>query len=396
MIRRLILIPVLAAIWVVLFAWAAGVPWDAPWTAHEHLALSGRDFQLQLGEGTIELDKLVINAFDTRGNGLQTAKLTHVRAEKYPVLRYRITDFPDVLELALVFRRRDARDDVQTISLPKPGNGEVTVDLTRFEEWRGEIIELGFAEYATAQLVPPSMIASFRPFRIEWAQLQTPAWDSLLARLSSDWFGYRPWSLQSINTIGPGNGTLGRSWMMPILVLGALLSGLAACLLLRLSRGRTAAVMCCIAGATWIGLDLRWLEDLFDKHQVIETIYAGKPWAQRYALQPDEATPRVAGDVARIAEEQGVKRVLVDSSSPFTLLRLIYFLLPLNTAPLEQAMRETSGTVPSGDVLIVVYAGDWKYDKATGRLDNGELAIPVEPVYEKEDLRVFRSQGLDP
>ncbi|HEX7916409.1 hypothetical protein [Rudaea sp.] len=394
MIRRLILIPVLCAIWIVLFTWAAGVPWDAPWTAREHLAFSGRDFQVQLGEGTIELDNLVINAFDARGNGLQTARLTHVRAEKYPILRYRITDFPNVLELALVFRR-DTRDDVQTISLPTPENGEITVDLSRFSEWRGEINELGFAEYATAQLVPPSTIASFHPFRIEWAQLQPPAWDSVLPRLRSDWFGYRPWSLQSINTIGPGNGTLGRSWMMPILALGALLSGLAACLLLRLPRARAAAVMCWIAGCTWISLDLRWLEDFFTKHRVIESIYAGKSWAQRYALQPDEETLVVAGDVARIAEQQGAKRVLVDSSSPFIFLRLIYFLLPLNAAPLEQTMREAPEMALPEDVLIAVYASDWKYDKATGLLGNGELVVFVKPVYEKGDLRVFRSEGVD-
>jgi len=394
MIRRLILIPVLAAIWVVLFAWAAGVPWDAPWTAHEHLALSGRDFQLQLGEGTIELDNLVITTLDSRGNGLQTAQLTHVRAERYPVLRYRISDFPDVLELALVFRR-DTRDDVQTISLPAPQNGEITVDLSKYEEWRGEINEIGFAEYATAQLVPPSMIASFRPFRIEWAQLQPPAWDSVLPRLRSDWFGYRPWSMQSINTIGPEKQTLGRSWMMPILVFGALLSGLAACFLLRLPRARIMAVMCCIAGFTWISLDLRWLEDFFAKHQVIETIYAGKSWPLRHALQPDEETPRVAGEVVRIAEQQGVNRVLVDSSSPFTFLRLIYFLLPLNTAPLAQSL-ETPGMAIPGNVLIAVYAGDWKYDKVTGLLDNGKSTISVKPVYEKGDLRVFRSQGRDP
>jgi hypothetical protein len=396
MTRRLVLIPVLFAIWTVLFAWAAGVPWGAPWTAHEHLTLPGRDFHTQLGDGTNDADGLVVRAFGADGTGLQTVRLMRVRADKYPILRYRIADFSDTLELALVFRRFDAPDDVQTISLPSSGSGEVAVDLSRFKEWRGEIGELGFAQYATAQLVPPSIATSFKPFRIEWVQLQSPTWDTILPRLSSDWLGYRPWSLQSINTIGPGRGTLGRSWMMPILAAGALLSGLACCILLRLSRARAVAVACAIAACAWIALDLRWLEDFSSKHQVTETIYAGKQWTQRLTLQPDEETPAIAGDIARVAEQQRTKRVLVQSDSPFTLLRLIYFLLPLNAAPLEQTMTEAPGAAMPGDALIAVYSSDWKYDEATGRLGNGKLDVPAKAIYDKGDLHIFRAEGVDP
>lgn len=396
MTRRLVLIPILLAIWVALFAWAAGVPWNAPRTAREHLSLLGRDFQTQLGEGEKTRDDLVVHAFGPDGTGLQTAHLTRVRAENYPILRYHLADFPDTLELAFVFRRKDAPDDVQTISLPSPDNDEVAVDLSRFEDWRGEISEIGFAEYATAQLVPPSVAASFKPFRIEAAQLQAPSWDAVIPRLRSDWFGYRPWSLQSINTIGPGRGTLGRSWMMPILAVGALLSGLVICLVLRLPRGRAMAVACGMVAATWIVLDLRWLDDFAVKHRVTEMIYAGKPWSQRHALQPDEENLTVAADIARVAAEQGGRRIFVHADSPFTLLRLIYFLLPLNVAPLDQTMNEAPGKALPVDALIAVLGSDWKYDEASQHLRQGKVAIPAKAIYDKGDLHVFRSEGHDP
>jgi hypothetical protein len=396
MTRRLVLIPVLLAIWIVLFAWTAGVPWTAPWTARERLAISGRDFHTQLGEASYDMDTMVVNAFGADSTGLQIARLTRVRSEKYPVLRYRITDFSEKLELALVFRSDDAPKDVQTISLPTPDDGEMVVDLSRFKEWHGEISELGFAEYATAQLVPPSLVTPLEPFRIEKAQLQAPTWDILFPRLRSDWFGYRPWSLQSINTIGPGRGTLGRSWMMPILAAGAVLSGLAIWIVLRLPRARAVVLGCGLAACTWLVLDLRWLIDLAGKHQVTETVYAGKPWTERLALQPDEDNWQVAADVARIAEQQGVRRVFVQADSAFTVLRLTYLLLPLNTASLEQTIGEASASALPAQSLIALYTSDWTYDKESGHLTKGKNTIPAKPIYEKGDLRIFRYEGGNP
>jgi hypothetical protein len=396
MTRRLVLIPVLLAIWTSLCAWAAGVPWNAPLTSRESLSLGGRDFHVRFGKGDNEPSGLVVQALGEDGTGLQTARVARLPAKDYPILRYRVADFPDMLELALVFRRSDAPDDVQTISLPAPGRGEVAVDLSRFAEWHGEITELGFAEYATAQLVPPSVAASFKSFRIEQAQLQGPAWDVVFSRLRSDWFGYRPWALLSISTIGPGLEVLGQSWMLPALAIGAFASWLAAWLILRWPRARALRMACVMAGSAWILLDLRWLDDLFAKHRITEEMYAGKPWVERRALQPDEATYAAAGEITRIAADAGVERVLVDSGSTYTLLRLSYFLLPLNVAPLHQAMDAASRNPLPGRSLIALLGSDMKYDEATGRLGDGENAIPAKQVYAQGDLRVFRPGGASP
>lgn len=393
MIRRLVLIPILLAIWTALFAWAAGVSWRSPWAAHERLSLSGHNFQAKFGDASSDPGGLSVRALGDDGTGLQTVQVSRVRAEKYSVLRYRFKDFPDALELAFVFRRSDAPDDVQTISLPAPGTGEVAVDLSRFGEWRGEITELGFAEYATAQLVPPSAATSFKPFVIQDAQLQASTWDSVVPRLRSDWFGYRPWAMQSINTIGPGIAVIGHSWMLPVFALGALLSWFAAWLVLGWSRARAIKAACGVAVCAWVLLDLRWLDDLSAKHRLTEGIYAGKPWAERQTLQPDEGTLTAANELLRIVREQHVKRVLVHSDSTYTLLRFIYFLFPLNVAPLQQTMNEAPGAPLPGDALIAVFDSEWKYDESSGRLGDGKVEIPATPVYAKDDLRVFRPAG---
>lgn len=394
MIRRLALIPVLAALWAALLAWAAGVPWNAPLTPRMHLGFRGGDFHAQIGEGTVGADGLSVAAL-ADGTALQSVTLNRVRAEDFPVLRYRIADFPDTLELSLIFRRADKPEDIGTISIPSPGRGEVAIDLSSLPDWRGEITELGFAEYAAAQLVPPSA-ATFRPFRIEGAQLQSAAWDQVVPRLASDWFGYRPWALYSISALGPQIAALSPSWMQPVLAFGAVFSLFAAWAILGWTRRRAAQGALFLAIGAWLLADARWLDDFTAKHRTTEGLYAGKPWDVRAEIQPDEATFAAARDVSRIAAEQGARRVLVLSDSTYTFLRFIYFLLPMNAVPMSQAVEQAPNAPLPGDALIAAFESGWKYDEATGRLSNGASSYSAVPVYSRGDLRVFRAREAAP
>jgi hypothetical protein len=395
MIRRVVLFIVLLAIWLGVLGWAAGVPWNAPIWAREHVQLDSANFHLQGGSGSNEANGLVVTALAVDGTSLQTAPLDRLRAQDFPVLRYRIADFPEKLELSLVFRRADAPTDVQTISIPAPGIGTTSVDLAALADWRGEITELGFAEYPVAQLVPAS-VATFRPFRIEDVQLQSPSWSQVLSRLISDWFGYRPWALRSINTFGPQVETVQPSWMQPIIVLGALLSLLATWIILRWPRWHIARAAVFATLAVWVLLDLRWLDDFIAKHRVIEQIFADKSWDERAHLQPDLDTLAAARNVARYAVAHDVKRVLVVSDSSYTLLRFIYFLLPLNAAPMQQVLDAAPGTPPPRDALIVAFNSAWSFDAASGNLSNGAAAIAVTPVYVTGGLRVYRAHAVAP
>ncbi|GAF67266.1 unnamed protein product, partial [marine sediment metagenome] len=118
--------------------------------------------------------------------------------------------------------------------------------------------------------------------------------------------------------------------------------------------------------------------------------------ALRAVLQPDEATLVAAREIAKIAAEQHAARVLVHSDSPYTLLRTIYFLLPLNTAPLEQTLSEAPGVTLPDDALVAVYSSEWTYDKDSGRLGNDKISVPAKLIYENGDLRVLRPEKAEP
>jgi hypothetical protein len=393
MIRRLSLTLVLLAIWLAVLGWTANLPWNAPLTPRLRIAMPAANFQVQFGKGAIGSAGLTVTGLADDGTALQTVTLQRFPARDYPVLNYRITDFPDTLELALVFRRSDAPDDVQTISIGAPGRGETSIDLSSLPEWQGEITEVGFAEYATGQLVPPSLATHFKPFHLVEASLQSPAWSEVLRRLRSDWFGYRPWALYSISALGPQILSLQTSWMQPAMITGGVLSLLAAWLILGWSRRRIAQASLIAALAVWVLLDLRWLDDLGAKHRVIEQMFAGKSWSERVPLQPDEDAYAAAQDVVRIANQERIQRVLVVADTGYTLLRFIYFLLPLNAAPLDSVLASVPGTVPQGDVLIAAFISAANYDETTQILSAGASTIHAEPIYTKGDLRVFRSRG---
>ena len=150
------------------------------------------------------------------------------------------------------------------------------------------------------------------------------------------------------------------------------------------------------AAIVWLLLDLRWLDDLLAKHAVTEEVYAGRPWAERVALQPDEATLAATRQIAGIAAEMHAGRVLVHADSPYTMLRMIYFLLPLNVAPLQLALSEAPATSLPRDALIAVFDSEWKYDENSRRLGNDTTGISVEPLYASKGLRIFRVDGRAP
>jgi len=364
-------------------------------TPRTTIALDGQDFRPLVGAGVEDGTALGIGAIATEGYALQTTLLQHLRAADLPILRYRFEDFPRTLELVLVFRRADAPDDVQTVALPWPGDGGVAVDLRAASEaWRGEITELGFAEYPTAQLVPPSI--AFRPFRLVQARLQSAAWNAAPALLLSGWFGYRPWSQAAINVVAQGAES---SASMPLtLALGGALTFALLAWLRREWRARLTQLALLVGLSMWVALDLRGLDDLWAKHKLTTSIYSGKSWQERARLQPDEDIAGFAQLTRQYVAVAGSgQRVLVASDSVFKTLRLIYFLLPLNAAPLDTALAEAPpSSWPANSVVVICASKAWLYDDATSTLRAGAKTLPVTPLFIGGDLGVYSLRAAKP
>lgn len=378
---------VVAAIWIVLLGLAAGLRWNTPLLPQTQVALDASDFHVVMGAGVEDGSALRVGAVGDDGNALQSIPLEHLRAKDFSTLRYRFDGFPRTLELSLVFRRADTPADVQVATIPWPGDGWRSLDLRKLPGWQGEITELGFAEYATPQIAPPSV--AFRPFRFDRAELWSSSWHGGLATLYTSWFDPSPWALISISALGPVREAAQAPALMPLLVAGAVLSLLACVLILRWSRQRWLRGGVVVALAAWVLLDLRWLHDFHAKHLLTENLYAGKSWSERAQLLPDQGIAFAATQIeAYLAGHPPVRRILVASDSNYTFLRLIYLLLPLDAAPLQ--MIGAASVLPPDSLFVLYDSTQWHYDTERGMLASGAVSFPVEPVYQSGGVQLYR------
>jgi hypothetical protein len=393
--RRALAGAAILIVWLLVLGAAAGIPLSAPFSPRQQMLLQGADFRPVIGAAIEDGTALGVGGTARDGNALQSVTLESVHAADFPVLRYHFEDFPRTLELSLVFRRADAPGDVQAVLLPWPGDGARSVDLSSFPAWRGDIIELGFAEYATAQLVPPSI--AFRPFRLVRARLSSPSWSAVPALLRTAWFGYQPWNLMSISALGPSINSLNMPSMLWPIVAGVLLTLAAVAWLRRWPRVLVMRAAFALVAVAWVVVDLRWLDDLWAKHRLTESIYAGKSWQERARLQPDEDVAAFAQLTRRHLAGVPTRRILVASDSTYTLLRLLYLLLPLDAAPLEPALAAMPTRDWPRDAAVVLCASKrWTFDDATSTLRADAHVIPVTPVFVGGNLGIFRLRGAQP
>lgn len=381
-----------ALVWIIVLGWAAGLRWNTPWSPAQTMDLPANGFRVVMGAAVEDGTRLRVGAVGNDGNALQARRIDGIHARDWPMLRYRFDGFPHTLELSLVFRRADAPDNVQAITVPWPGNGWQTVDLRDLPAWQGDIVEIGFAEFATAQLVPPS--EAFVPFAFDRAQLQSPSWRAGLAALLTAWFAYVPWALHSVSALMPDRATLGTASPVPALVAGTLLSLIAAALILRWPRRRLLHAAGWSAAALWIALDARWLRDFHARHALTEHLYAGKSWDERQRLQPDQDLAFMANQFGDwLASQPTQPRILVAADSNYVFLRLIYLLLPHNAALLQL----TGGAPLPPDSLVVLFQStQWHFDAARGAILGGARDYPVDPVFESGQLQVYRLRSDAP
>lgn len=383
----------LAASWLLLLSWAAGIDLRSPWSPDAERAFPGSRFRAAFGRAEPEGQRLRVLAEAEDHSSLQTTVLPQLDASRFPILRYRFDGFPRTLELSLTFRTAENPEDVQTVSLSWPGSGTTTFDLSAIEAWKGSIIELGFAEFATGQLVPPEQ--GFAPFVLERAELWSPSWRGDLAALATDWFGAWPWSQRSVHALGREGGTAGAH--SPVLAVALAAASAAACSMLLLGlRGRRAlGVLLGAVLLAWFALDLRWQVGLVQRLLATRALYAGHDWPERARRVGDSDILRAAEALrAMLRDEPEQRRILVYADSGYSLLRMIWHLQPLNAAPFWHA-APFGRSLPEG-TLIVFFASDaWHANPAIHRLlENSErLAAPGvihADGYEAADVVVYR------
>ena len=362
--RRIAFAAIVAASWIVLLLWAAGGDWRSPWSPEQRRVYSGDSFRGVFGTAEVSATRLHVASPAEDFSALQSVAGVDVDAADFPLLRYRFEDFPRTLELSFVFRTAEQPDDVQTVSLPWPGSGISTFDLSRIAGWKGAIVEIGFAQFATAQNVPPAR--GFAPFDLVQAQLWSRCWRGDLGTLATDWFGAWPWSQRSVHALGrEGDAQPARSAVLVAAIAVVVAIGWGA-VLLRL-RGRRLLVLALGCSAlAWFALDLRWQIGLVQRLLLARTLYAGQDWPTRARIVGDEDIRAAADDVRALLVKRSVPpRVLVAGGTRYQSLRLIWHLLPLDAG--EFVLARASGEPLPDGTLIVFYDNPAWHEQADVR-----------------------------
>lgn len=390
MIRRASGVGALVLWWALLLVVFCDIPLRAPWRARGALSLPGSAFTEKLGRAHSLDQELSIDAPGADFSALQVRDGERLAAAERPILHYRFARLPRTLELSFVFRRADQPDDVQTVALPWPVDGSGSFDLRRVPAWRGEILEFGFSEFATAQVVPREV--GFARFALERATLEARSWRGAFAVKRSDWFGYWPWALRSINALGPDAAAPRGSSFTVFLALGG--AGTIALLAFALRWQRRRLMLAWLAGAlaVWIALDLRWLVNLAARHAGTRAVYAGKTADERAALVPD-AEVRVAAERVRgaLADAPQGAKVFVDAASDYDRARLVYHLQPLNTGPVNVVGYGTAAQREGAYFVQYRPRAYLHYDAGKHALvGSNDEVLPVKVLLEAGELGVYR------
>lgn len=400
MIRRFIYVfALLVCLLMLLLLAANAVAWRIPWQPAHHIALHGANFHVVSGAGTQDEKALHIASIGDDDNAVQTIALDHVEADDFQTLRYRFADFPRTLELSLIFRRADTPDDVHAIVLPRPESGTHSYDLRTVPAWHGDILEVGFAEFPTAQLVAPGH--GFHPFTLIRAELWSPSRKGALAALLTDWFAHASWSMRSVHALGREIDTARKFSLVLALAIGSI-STLVLSLLILGWRGSSRIGMrafTCIAVA-WLILDINWQSDLLWKLGLTRDLYAGKTWSERSRLIADAPLLDVAARVQNaIKNEPTNTHVMIAGDLSYETLRLVYHLLPTNVEPLAGVIGVLGQVSPNGErvnhlangsVLVYYHTQENNFDATHALLHVGGVDYPATPLLETQALKVYR------
>lgn len=395
-VRRVLYALCLLASVLVLIGLAAGVRVGMPIAAEDRLELPGSGFRVVRGAGAPDEDALQISGVGHDRSAVQAMSLLPVEAADYPILRYRFERFPEVLELSLLFRRADEPDEVHVITLPRPTGGEGSFTLSDLADWQGSIVEIGFAQFPTPQLVPASQ--RFEPFRLRGAQLWSPSVEGALAALRTDWFAQRPWGLFAVSSVDREAGPNAPRRPSLLLVVSAtiLLAGLWGLVWFGRRWRRIGALLAGATVAGWLVLDANWLWQLSGRLATTEAVYGGKGWPLRSRLVVDGDLQAASDRVKRaLLPQDAATRVLVDAPSVYEALRLTYHLQPMNTALYGPIRAAGDRDFAAGAILVFYGRDDVNFHAPTRELFVGRLRFEARSLLDAGALQVFRVDAVE-
>lgn len=386
-VRRLLyalVLTVATAALLLLFAYpGTGAGWNPARTRPLSLAA----FESPVATVGLRESSVHAQGADEQGMTLLLQPTAGLVASEWRHLHYSLERGTPASKYLLVWRS-DAGQGVAPLPVP-PASG--TLDLARFDAWKGSIEWLGVASAPVDYLAATAIDSPTLELRA--LQLDAPSWRGALAALWTEWFGARPWTGRSSNTAGfelaPVAGpsltafiaaTLALAWALAWLLLGRDAARRAVPALL------VAAVL--LPGAWQIGQ--LW-------HRAA-TASAAADLAAAHPQSPLAAQPQLAVAAQQLSQqlrtEPGRPRLLVLGANQF-LGEYPVWLLREHDVAMLWAPELLPPVDAAGDWrLVLVGKGDWAYDAASGRLRIGTLERAAQPFADFGVIKAYRLQPV--
>jgi hypothetical protein len=320
---------------------------------------------------------------DAQGMTLLLQPTAGLAAAEWRYLSYTLERGSPASKYMLVWRS-EAGQGVAPLPVP-PASG--TLDLARFEAWKGSIEWLGVAAAPVDYLAATAIQAP--ALELHALQLDGPSWRGGLAALWTEWTGARPWTGRSSNTAGfelaPAAGPSFNAFAAAVLVLAWLLAWL---LLGRAAAVRAVPALLVVA----IVVPGAWQVRQLWGRAATASAAAGLAAAQPQA--PLAAQPQLAAAARRLSgqlrTETGRPRVLVHGASQFLGEYTVWLLREHDVAMLWTPELLPPPESAADWRLVLVGNGDWSYDAAAGLLRLGTQQRAAQPFADFGVLKGYR------
>jgi len=318
---------------------ARGLPADPPATRE----FAAAEFSFMMGSGSPERDRVVIDGF-SNGYALLSSGPVAIPADRFRFLRLTL-ESRSAGGVPILFWRRSAAPG-ELVQSQLRDVGEVLLDLSADERWRGEVSEFGllFEEGGGTYALGP---VSLEP-------------DSLGLRLQltwNSWTAFEAWSQKSVNHLQGGRPE--QPLRLPVLLTAwvALTLLLAWLLLPRGNRSQRIWAIATLAFlVAWMVLDLRWTANsLRQAGQTLET-YRGLSEDSRLALGLDGIVYRYIARLKADLLPAKPARILIvgdEKAVEYYLQRAKYHLLPHSAL----AVRRFPSDLAPSSLDYVIFIG---------------------------------------
>jgi len=306
--------------------------------------ISGNELAVIFGSARKSVTALQLVELSEDGRAILSKRL-QFKAEDYPFVHYQITNRHPGTVIYLIWQTADKPGEIKNTRLYWSGDKVTSINMDKFEEWSGNITELGLDIYGDLRE---------EPLFVESLTVEPYSWGAVTSTILSEWTAFHGWDQTSINHLG---GTPQNPVLSPTMA-GAAWSGLALLLLIIpyiFTKNHNVIAYSVAIFIPWVGLDLLWQGELDTQLKETKHLFAGKTQHEKHLAETDSKLYSYAQHLKdEVLPKPGARIFLLHNSRGhnYTRLRTQFHLLPHNIYNYG-SLPQTQHTRP-GDFILAL------------------------------------------